>query len=110
MALNINDRFMTSDRTPHAARLAPGEEHHWEVSWLPGRRVTRNDAITAMVLAETCSPAGTRERNRMQPFIEGWAAELGLTADQAVTRIAAMPTWTATAETTPERADPEAGQ
>ncbi len=110
MAVTINDRTMTSDSTPHTARLTPGQEHQWEVSWLPGRRVTRNDAITAMVLAETCSPAETSERNRMQPFIQGWAAELGTTADQAVTRIAAMPAWAVTAEKTPERADPEAGQ
>jgi hypothetical protein len=110
MSVTINDRTMTSDSTPHAARLAPGDAHQWEVSWLPGRRVTRNDAITAMVLAETCSPAGTRERNRMQHFIQGWAAELGLTADQAVTRIAAMPAWSVTAQTAPERADREAGQ
>ena len=80
------------------------------MSWLPGRRVTRNEAITAMVLAETCSPAGTRERDRMQPFNQGWAAELGLTADQAVTRIAATPAWAVTAETASERADPEAGE
>jgi hypothetical protein len=52
MALTINDRTMTSDDTDHTARLAPGEQHQWEVSWLPGRRLTRNQAITAMTLAE----------------------------------------------------------
>ena len=57
MALTINDRTMTSDRTHHTARLAPGEQHQWEVSWLPGRRLTRNQAITAMTLAEESSPA-----------------------------------------------------
>lgn len=110
MALNINDRVMTSNRTPHAARLAPGEEHQWEVSWLPGRRVTRNEAITAMTLAEAQSPGETLDRNQLWPHIQGWAAELGMAADQAATQIAAMPTWAATAETTPEQADPEAGE
>jgi len=110
MALTINDRDMTSDQTPHAARPAPGADHHWEVSWLPGRRLTRNEAITAMVLAETAGTAGTSERDRMRPFILGWADELGLTASQAVARIAATPAWTVTAEPVPERADPEAGE
>jgi hypothetical protein len=105
MALTINDRSMTSDRTPHAARRTPGEQQ-WEVSWLPGRRVTRNQAITAMTLAEATSPA---DRNRLSPHIQGWAAELGMTADQAVIRISAGSAWTATAETDPVRADPEAG-
>jgi hypothetical protein len=110
MALTINDRDMTSDQTPHGARPASGGAHQWEMSWLPGRRLTRNEAITAMVLAETTSTADTSELDRMRPFIQGWADELGLTADQAVTRIAVRPAWTVTAEPVPERADPEAGE
>jgi hypothetical protein len=80
------------------------------VSWLPGRRLNRNEAITAMALAETTSTADTSELDRMRPFIQDWADELGLTADQAVTRIAVRPAWTVTAEPVPERADPEAGE
>ena len=110
MPLTINDRTMTSDRSPHAARLAPGTQHHWEVSWLPGRRLTRNEAITAMTLAETCSTTRAPDPDRRWLFIEGWAEELGITADHAITRISAAPAWTATAETEPERPDPEAGQ
>jgi hypothetical protein len=75
-----------------------------------GRRLTRNEAITAMVLAETAGTADTSERDRLRPFIQGWAHELGLTASQAVARIAARPAWTVTAEPVPERADPEAGE
>lgn len=63
-----------------------------------------------MVPAETTSTAGTSELDRMRPFIQGWADELGLTADQAVTRTAARPAWTVTAEPVPGRADPEAGE
>jgi hypothetical protein len=37
MTLTINDTTMTSDQTAHTARQAPGSEHRWEVSWLPGR-------------------------------------------------------------------------
>lgn len=52
MALTILDDTMTTDRSPHSARLAPGERHVWEVSWLPGRRLNRNGAITAMTFAD----------------------------------------------------------
>ena len=41
--------------------------------------------------------------------MQGWAAELGMTAEQAVTRITAQQDWSAAAETDPVRADPEAG-
>jgi hypothetical protein len=109
MALTINDRTMTSDRTDHTARLAPGEHRQWEVSWLPGRRITRNQAITAMTLAEESSPGGPPDRNRLWPHIQGWAADLGMTAEQAMTRISALPDWAAAAENDPVRSDPEAG-
>ena len=52
MTLTINDTTMTSDQTAHTARQAPGRQHRWEVSWLPGRTLDRNSAITAMVLAD----------------------------------------------------------
>ena len=52
MTLTINDTAMTSDQTAHTARLAPGSQHLWEVSWLPGRALDRNSAITAMTLAD----------------------------------------------------------
>ena len=44
MTVTINDTTMTSDQTAHTARLAPGRQHRWEVSWLPGRVLDRNGA------------------------------------------------------------------
>ena len=110
MALTILDCTITSNRTPHAARRAADHARHWEVSWLPGRRLTRNQAITAMALAEVC-PAAARggDWERMRPHIQGWATELGMTAERAATRIIALPDWAATPETDPARPDPEAG-
>ena len=52
MTLTINDTTMTSDQTAHIARQAPGLQHQWEVSWLPGQTLDRNTAITAMVLKD----------------------------------------------------------
>ena len=57
MTLTINDTTMTSDQTAHTARLAPGSQHLWEVSWLPGRALDRNSAITAMTLADHAGEA-----------------------------------------------------
>jgi hypothetical protein len=50
---------MSSAATPHTATAwpAPGEPTLWSVTWLPGRALTRDQAITAMTIAETV--AGT---------------------------------------------------
>ena len=50
MNIKITDQAMTSDTTPHSTHPAG---NGWAVTWLPGRVLTRNQAITAMVLAET---------------------------------------------------------
>jgi hypothetical protein len=60
MTLIINDTTMTSDQTPHTARHAP-TQNGWEVSWLPGRILDRNTAITAMILADTTADEHVRE-------------------------------------------------
>ena len=83
MTLTINDTTMTSDQTAHTARHAP-DRNGWEVSWLPGQTLDRNTAITAMILADTTAEPDLREGHRLWPHIQGWAAELGLTAPDAI--------------------------
>ena len=68
--MTINDTMMTSDQTAHTARQAPGSQHLWEVSWLPGRPLDRNSAITAMTLADHASECDLHERHRLWPAIE----------------------------------------
>jgi hypothetical protein len=109
MALTILDCTITSNQTSHTARRATDHARHWEVSWLPGRHLTRNQAITAMALAEVCPAARGGNWERIRPHIQGWATELGLTAEQAATRIIALPDWAAAPATDPVRPDPEAG-
>jgi hypothetical protein len=108
--MQINENNMTSDQTPHSARRVAWKTYQWEVSWFPGQRLTRNEAITAMTLAEIGTPADPSEQSRLQPFIQGWADEFGFTIDEVRTQIAAKPAWTLTPETTLEQADPEAGE
>ena len=90
MTLTINDTSMTSDLTPHTARQEPSQRG-WQVSWLPGRTLDRNSAITAMVLADTTADERVREGHRLWPHIQGWAAELGLTGPDAVAAISQLP-------------------
>jgi hypothetical protein len=103
VALTILDDSMSSDRTTHTARRTPGGNHQWEVSWLPGRPLDRNTAITAMVLADATADGDVNTGHRLWIFVEGWAAELGLTAPDVLTRTASPP-----AGKSPQLADPEA--
>jgi hypothetical protein len=109
MTMIILDDCMSSDRSPHTARLAPGDRHMWEVSWLPGRHVDRNSAVTAMVLADALGSDDMKAGHRLWPHVEGWAAELALTAPEALTLIVSSPSW-AHADRTCELDDPEAAE
>jgi hypothetical protein len=110
MTLTINDTTMTSDQTAHTARLAPGRQHLWEVSWLPGRALDRNSAITAMVLADHAGEPDLNERHRLWPFIQSWAAELGLTGSDAINQASWPVTLRHQHGRESERPDLEAGQ
>lgn len=83
MAVIIMDERMTSDLTTHwAIPKEPGQPYDkWVVSWLHDRYISRNAAITAMALAEIV----TQETDRQ--IWSTFAAELGVTADEAVKRI-----------------------
>jgi hypothetical protein len=81
MAARIDDRFMTAEfsgRVVATARYSPGAGadgwHGWMVSGLPRRLLTRDQAITAMVLAERLA-AGYGDDDL---FVIGWREELGL--------------------------------
>jgi len=110
MTLTITGITMTSDQTAHTARLAPGSEHPWEVSWLPGRALDRNSAITAMTLAAHAREHDLNERRRLWPSIQGWAAELGLTGPDAIARASEPASPGQRHDRDSERSDPEAGQ
>ena len=108
MGLTILDNTMTSDRTTHTACLAQGEEHVWEVSWLPGRYLSRNDAITAMVLADVIGPGEMHAGHRLWGHVESWAAELGMTASDVLAKTV-IPRTRAKADKGAVPDDPEAG-
>src|SRR5271163_2390477 len=90
MTLIINDTTMTSDQSAHTARHAP-DRNGWEVSWLPGQTLDRNSAVTAMTLADTTAEPDLHEGHRLWPHIQSWAAELGLTAPDAIAQASQPP-------------------
>jgi hypothetical protein len=108
MTLTITDHLMTSDHTAHTARRAPGHQHAWHVSWLPGQLMDRNTATTAMTLADLTADADLHPGHRLWPHIQGWAAELGLTAPDAITRASEPPEKTSSHEPESTPPDPEA--
>lgn len=92
MATTITDVLMTSDQTPHTAQwsqhAAADGKGAWVVSWLPQRLLTRDQAITAMTLAEVVATQDVSTGPWLL-HVEGWAGELGLTAQQAVALLTA---------------------
>jgi hypothetical protein len=81
MAARIDDEYMTAEHdgrviatARYSAHATADGQRAWMVSGLPRRLFTRNQAITAMVLAERLA-AGYGDDD---PFIIGWREELGL--------------------------------
>jgi hypothetical protein len=84
MNLWITNDVMTSEDTRHQARLV---ESGWELSWLPGRVLDRNQAVTGMVLAEAVGDDSDVGSSRW-PLISALASELGLSAHDVVAQVA----------------------
>jgi hypothetical protein len=91
MAIRIDDTFMSSDQSSHTARPVSGRPSEWEVSWLPGRTVDRNTAVTAMVLAEIAASGEIRDGHRLWPHVQRWAEEVGLTGTDAMAQAVVPP-------------------
>jgi hypothetical protein len=82
MVARIEEDFMTAVHDGRVIATARYNEHTaadgqggWIVSGLLGRMFSRNQAITAMVLAERLA-AGHGDDD--DPFVIGWREELGL--------------------------------
>ena len=110
MTLTIYDTTMTSDQTAHTARLAPGSQHLWEVSWLPGKALDRTSAITAMTLAGHAGEADLDKRHRLWPYIQNWAAEPGRTGSDATSQASRPGSPRQQYDRERARPGPEAGQ
>jgi hypothetical protein len=72
MSAECEGRVIATAR--YSSHAAPDGQGAWIVSYLPSRLLSRNQAITAMVLAERLA-AGYGDDDL---FVIGWREELGL--------------------------------
>jgi hypothetical protein len=80
-SLRITNTAITSEQTGHVARLVDGG---WELSWLPGRLLTRDQVTTGMTIALIVETEELACGSRLWPFLDRWATELDLTGSYAV--------------------------
>jgi hypothetical protein len=81
MAARIEDHFMSAEHdgrviatARYSSDVADTGQDAWIVSGLPRRLFSRNQAITAMVLAKRLAAGYGND----DPFVIGWREELGL--------------------------------
>jgi hypothetical protein len=96
MSIRITDTQMTSDQTRHTATAwpVPDEPTLWSVTWLPGRALTRNQAITAMTIAEMVVERAdilADSSSKLWWHMDAWAEELGITGPNAVAEASLSP-------------------
>ncbi|MGW2663025.1 hypothetical protein ACWCW7_18865 [Nocardia tengchongensis] len=90
MALRISGRAITSDMTPETAYLVPGSDGgRWVLSWLPGRDLTREQAIDGMALDEILSDLSATDEEFVLELAALRAESLGMRLEEAVVRLAA---------------------
>ncbi|KAB8192585.1 hypothetical protein FH608_024090 [Nonomuraea phyllanthi] len=75
MGIRITDTTMTATRSGHTATR--GANGRWSVTGHPGRAFTRNQAVTALTLAEALA-TNPPPADRMWWHINDWRAELDL--------------------------------
>lgn len=94
MTLTITGRVIRSPYTRHTATAqpVPGQPAQWTVTWLPGRTLTRDQAVAAMALADAlgaipadCDPEVYDEK--FWEHADSLADALGLTGPDAAVRV-----------------------
>lgn len=94
MTLAIDENRMTCPETPHTA--VRQSSISWRVTFLrPDHVLTRNQAITAMSIAEVVGGAdGPIDRgDTWYGQLASWAAELGLDTESALLAASRPPRW-----------------
>ncbi|MGW4352232.1 hypothetical protein ACWELJ_09070 [Nocardia sp. NPDC004582] len=76
--------------TPETAHRVSGpDEGRWVLSWLPGRDLTREQAIDGMALDEILSDLASAEEEFVLELAALRAESLGMRLEEAVVRLAA---------------------
>lgn len=89
--LAITESAMTSNQTRHKAELvklpSPLTGYSWQVTWLPDWHLTRDQAITAMTIAEFAITRRGALGDVLSPawsHLAAWADEIGITPERAL--------------------------
>ncbi|WP_309234478.1 hypothetical protein [Nocardia sp. XZ_19_385] len=82
----VSASMMTSNETTHMARCVGGDR--WVVSWLPGRTLTGQQAVTAMTIAVTTASTDA-PTDADYALLDDLALELGLTGREAIFMVGA---------------------
>ncbi|MEC3917367.1 hypothetical protein [Nocardia sp. CDC160] len=88
--LHISDQAMHSQHTPEFAFRVPGapDTADWQLSWLPGRRLTRGEALLGMILDEVLSNPDLLDDPAIGDLAVGAAAGMGLDLREALQALA----------------------
>ena len=95
MPIKYENGMLLATMTEHTARLVelppPLTGYSWQVSWLPGRHLTFNEAITAITLAQVVASRADANGEiadcQLFAHVHQWAAILGLTGHQAIIEV-----------------------
>ncbi|QIS11461.1 hypothetical protein [Nocardia arthritidis] len=89
MTLYATDWTITSDITPEwAIRMPQDGSHVWQLSWLPGRLLTREQAIIGMELDELLSdPDGVYDDYHLS-LVDDRAERIGILREHAIILLA----------------------
>ncbi|WP_280493465.1 hypothetical protein [Nocardia asiatica] len=88
MTIHTTEWTMTSDVTPESACRDTDATDSWRLSWLPDRRLTREQALAGMSLDELLSDPHAVHDRMTQARVESYADQLGILRDHAVILLA----------------------
>jgi hypothetical protein len=87
MMTMITETRMWSDQHAHFAQM--NRDGEWEVSWIPGHVLSRDQAITATVVADFLTAKGTTDPTHLARtdlnFLGHWSEELGMLTSEVLT-------------------------
>ncbi|MFE3187861.1 hypothetical protein ACFXHA_02570 [Nocardia sp. NPDC059240] len=88
--LRVSDQAIASDRTPEFAYRTPGsaDNQDWQLSWLPGRRLTHRQALLGVLLDDLLSNLDLVHDTASHDLALGAAAGLGIDVHDAVVALA----------------------
>ncbi|WP_227983946.1 hypothetical protein [Nocardia spumae] len=87
MTLHLTDWEITSDTSPESALRLPDASGHWMLTWLPGELLTREQALSGMVVDEILSDPALVDDLAALDLAGLHAAELGIDVEDAIIRL-----------------------